>query len=328
MAAVDTFRWRARAWHLTYAGHIPAELLLAKLAGATKSIDVEGHSVVHEASNAEVPYPHTHFAWLWKASPNLHGARLMDVEFDGVTVHPHAVHKKSLRWLQHLFTHYHAGHKLSVTGKRIFVAPVGGPWQKLPASFEWNDYILTEVSTASDLIEGAQIAGVGVRSLHDVQLLQRAKRPLLFEHNFGRDTFKNLQVPEAYATGAVGTLHIWGAVNLGKTEWALAQFENPLHVTERNDLLRFRPGWHDGIVIDKIVPRERPSAGFSLQECEKLTDFTLPASIRCLYWIAEIPKRVRKIVVTNARDVWPDDPHGQIVGRRVVQLEVVERTYD
>ena len=276
---MDAFRWRARAWHLTYAGHIPHELLLKTLSKASE-IEVLGTSVVHEASNAEVPYSHTHFAWQWKRAPNLHGARIMDVEFDGATVHPHAVHKKSVKWLQHIFSRYHNGHKLDERGKPIFVAPVAGPWQHLPESFEWTDYILTEVSEAADLIEGAQVAGVGIRSLHDVMLLQRAKRPRPFEHNFSRDSFKKLCLPEAFTSGMVGTLHIWGAVRLGKSEWALSQFDNPLYVTERNDLLDFRAGVHDGIVVDKIMPRERGPGGFTLHECERLTDYTLPASIR------------------------------------------------
>ena len=80
-----------------------------------------------------------------------------------------------------------------------------------------------------------------------------------------------LALPDAYTSGAIGTLHICGAVRLRKSEWALAQFANPLHVTERIDLLNFRPGWHDGIVIDKSMPCERPSDGFTLQECEKLS---------------------------------------------------------
>lgn len=325
--AADTFRWRARLWHLTYVGHIPAELLLRQLSSVTKSNTVLGSSIVHEASDAEAPYAHTHMAWLWERAPNLHGARLMDVEYEGTMIHPHAEHRKSIKWMQLVFTRYHAGHKLGATGKSTFVAPVAGPWQQLPPCFEWNDYVLTEVSEASDLIEGAQLAGLGVRSLHDVLLLQNAKRLRPFEHNFERESFLPLWVPEAYTSGAVGTLQIWGGVNLGKTEWALAQFANPLHVTERNDLLDFRPDWHDGIVIDKMLPRERPPAGFSLHECERLTDYTLSASIRCLYKKVSIPKGIRKIVVTNERDVWPCDPHGQIVGRRVVQLQIIERTY-
>ena len=55
------------------------------------SILAIGTSVVHEKSDAEVPYDHTHFAWLWDRAPNLHGARLMDVLHSGVVVHPHAV---------------------------------------------------------------------------------------------------------------------------------------------------------------------------------------------------------------------------------------------
>ena len=322
----DGFRWRARAWHLTYRGHVPHEVLLALLRSAT-SINTLGTSVVHESSDAEAPYEHTHFAWLWERAPNLHGARLMDVELDGSIVHPHAVHKKSLHWLQHVFSRYHHGHKATPAGKPVFVAPVAGPWQELPPGFEWNDAILTEVSEASDLIEGAQLAGVGVRSLHDVLLLQQAKRPRRFEHNFSRGSFLPLTLPEAFTTRALGTLHIWGTVRLGKSEWALSQFENPLYVTERNDLLDFREGWHDGIVIDKLTPCERPPGGFTLAECERLTDFTLPASIKCLYRTARIPRGVRKIVVSNVRDVWPADPEGQLVGRRVAQLHIGGRLY-
>ena len=322
----DGFRWRSRAWHLTYVGHIPHERLLLLLNSLT-SIATLGTSIVHESSDAEVPYEHTHIAWLWERAPNLHGARLMDVEIDGVVVHPHAVHKKSLRWLQHIFTRYHHGHKLSANGKPIFVAPLAGPWQELPPGFEWNDTILTEVSEAPDLIEGAQLAGIGVRSLHDVLLLQQAKRPRRFEHNFARDSFLPLTLPELFTSRTVGTLHIWGAVRLGKSEWALAQFDNPLYVTERNDLLDFREGWHDGIVIDKLTPRERPPGGFTLAECERLTDFTLPVSIKCLYRTARIPRGVPKILVSNECEVWPDDPCGQLVGRRVVQMLIGSRLY-
>ena len=331
----DGFRWRARAWHLTYRGHLPPQTLLELLERAT-SIQTVCTSVVHEQSNAEVAYDHTHLAWLWERAPNLHGARIMDVDIDGCIIHPHAVHKKSLKWLQHIFTRYHRGHKVSAAGKPIFIAPVGGPWQVPLPNFEWNDQILMAVSEAPDLIEGAQVAGVTVRSLHDVMLLQRAKRPHPFEHNFERTSFLPLTLPELFTSGAVGTLHIWGAIRLGKSEWALAQFANPLYVTERNDLIGFREGWHDGIVIDKLMPCERPPAGFSLAECEKLTDFTLPATIKCLYQTAHIPRGVRKIVVTNECDAWPCDPHGCLVGPGVsrscisvsVYIENLKWTYD
>ena len=317
-------RWRSKLNHLTYPGHICVELLLCTLAAASSSTrQPVGTSIVHEASDAEHPYDHTHFAWWWSVAPNLHGTRLFDVIVDGVRFHPHAQHKKSWRWMQGLFLRYHMGFKTDAAGRSTFVQPVGGPWQVLPDGFEWEETIVTEVSEAHDLIAGVHAAGVKVRSVHDVLLLQNAKRPLPFEHNFDRGTFLPLELPPAFVARQVGTLHIWGAPLLGKTEWALGHFENPLLVTERNQLLEFRPGFHDGIVLDKIVPREV----FTLQECEALTDFTQPSAIRCLYKLARIPKRTPKIVVTNVQNAWPNDPLGQLLGRRIAQLHITEKTY-
>ena len=98
----DGFRWRARAWHLTYAGHVPPETLLLLLAAAT-SVPVLCTSIVHEVSDAESPYNHTHFAWYWAGPVDLHGAHIMDAIVDGQTVHPHAEHRKSLPWLRGIF---------------------------------------------------------------------------------------------------------------------------------------------------------------------------------------------------------------------------------
>ena len=98
----------------------------------------------------------------------------------------------------------------------------------------------------------------------------------------------------------------------------MAQFKEPLLVTERNVLLEFNSAIHDNIVLDKMVPADV----FSLCECEALTDFTQPAHIKRLYRCARIPKHTRKIIVTNRRYVLPSDPLGQLLGRRVVQLEI------
>ena len=316
----DEFRWRARWWHATYAGHIPACLLITLLTSVTpRSRKVVGHSIVHETSTTERPYPHTHLAWLWDGTMNLQGANLMDILHDGQWIHPHVVHKKSLKWMQAVFQRYHHGYKTSDSGKTVYVAPTAGPWQMLPAEFDWNEYVISEVSEAPDLLIGVQMAGVTVRSVNDVLLLQNNKRPAPFDHNFPRESFLHIELPERYSCGVVGTLQIYGEINLGKSECALAQFENPCYVTEKNDLLQFRADMHDGIVIDKLVPKDV----FSLKECEALTDFMQPATIKCLYKVARIPKRVRKIIVSNEQDIWPADSFGsQIVGRRVAQLKI------
>ena len=91
--------------------------------------------------------------------------------------------------------------------------------------FEWHACIITEVSEAVDVIEGAQIACMQIRSMHDVLLAQNHKRPLPFDHNFERSSFLSLELPDNFTSRAVGTLQIWGKRGLGKIEWALSQFE-------------------------------------------------------------------------------------------------------
>ena len=74
------FRWRSKLYHLTYAGHIDRALLLAVLKRYSSCKRcVLGTPIVHEISNAEVPYDHTHFAWFWDSAPNLHGACIFGV---------------------------------------------------------------------------------------------------------------------------------------------------------------------------------------------------------------------------------------------------------
>ena len=82
-------------WHLTYAGHIDKDDLISKLISIS-SIPVIGWSVVHEASDAEAPYEHTHVAWLWEKAVDLVGYHLMDVRDpnSSAPVHPNIESKK------------------------------------------------------------------------------------------------------------------------------------------------------------------------------------------------------------------------------------------
>ena len=123
------FRWRSRWWHLTYAGHIDPDVLLRLLlsVSASATLRVNGSSIVHERSDVDAPYDHTHFAWMWETAPNLRGAHLMDADVAGVRDHPHAESRKSLKWMETVFTQYHVGHKTAASGKPVVIAPVAGP---------------------------------------------------------------------------------------------------------------------------------------------------------------------------------------------------------
>ena len=317
--ARDGFSWRSKLYHLTYAGHIPKDMLLQLLLSIS-SVPVTGTSIVHEASDAEFQYDHTHFAWLWDKAVDLIGSRIMDVLWNGSIIHPNIQTRKSLKWMHLIFTRYHLGHKAGAADG--FVEPVQPPWQKLPPCFVWDEYIVTEVSEAPDLLAGVFAAGILAKSVSDVLLLQKHKRPAPFEHNFRPADFLTVALPTSYTSGNLGTLHIYGRIHLGKTEWALAQFSNPILVTTRDALGDFDPRIHDGIVFDKMRFNE-----WTVEDCESLTDYTQPAAVKLRYRLVKIPKKTRKIVVTNLKDVWPVDPCGQLVGRRVVQLHITACMY-
>ena len=213
-------------------------------------------------------------------------------------------------------------HKTDEKGKPKFIEPAGGPWQELPQQFQWSEYIVTSVSADPDLLDGVISAGIRPKNVTDVLMLQRHKRPAAFEHNFLSSTFLPQAVPQAFLTGEIATLQIYGPIRLGKTEWACAQFKNPLLVTSRDSLRGYCARVHDGIVLDKMDFRN-----WSVTDCEALTDWMQPATVPCRYGDARIPKHTRKIVVTNAEGVWPPDQHGQLVGRRVLQMCISARMY-
>ena len=74
-------------------------------------------------------------------------------------------------------------------------------------------------------------------------------------------------LPQAFVEKVVGTLQIFGKINLGKTGWACAQFSNPVYVTSRDGLRAFIPSWYDGIVVDKMEFQD-----WKVTDCESLTD--------------------------------------------------------
>ena len=52
-----------------------------------------------------------------------------------------------------------------------------------------------------------------------------------------------------------------------------------------------------------------------------------PVTCQKKFFVVSIPKRTVKIVVTNRKDAWPTDPFGQLIGRRISQLEIKNRLY-
>lgn len=100
-----------------------------------------------------------------------------------------------------------------------------------------------------------------------------------------------------------------GPPGIGKTEYAKMHFSNALMVSHMDDLLRFLPGTHDGIIFDDMDFLHMPRTSQI-----HLVDQDNDRSLHCRYNVAFIPARTPKIFTCNELCV---DSREQAVMRRV-----------
>lgn len=102
-----------------------------------------------------------------------------------------------------------------------------------------------------------------------------------------------LMEPLEFKQGQPHSHVLWGESGVGKTQFALAHFENPLFVSHMDDLLTFTSN-HDGIVFDDMSFTHLPrTAQIHLVDCDQTR------SIHCRYRTARIPRNTPKIFTTN-----------------------------
>jgi len=108
-----------------------------------------------------------------------------------------------------------------------------------------------------------------------------------------------------------------GPSGIGKTEFAIAHFANPLFVRERQELADFQAGFHDGIVFDdfRIFNNLNGRGDWTAEKQIHLLDVTRPTTVRVLYGKKTIPAETKKIFTHNERDVF-DFSH-EAIRRRV-----------
>lgn len=85
-----------------------------------------------------------------------------------------------------------------------------------------------------------------------------------------------------------------GPAGIGKTEYALAHFKNPLLVSHIDRLKSFDPDVHDGIVFDDMDFNHWP-----ITAQIHLADWNCPRDINCRYAMAHIPRHTKKIFTCN-----------------------------
>lgn len=89
---------------------------------------------------------------------------------------------------------------------------------------------------------------------------------------------------------------MWGDTHLGKTEFALAHFKNPLLVRHIDDLKKLRPQ-HDGIVFDDMSFTHWPK-----DNVKHLLDWNRTSTIHCRFSNAKIPAKTKKIFCSNSEN--------------------------
>lgn len=89
---------------------------------------------------------------------------------------------------------------------------------------------------------------------------------------------------------------MWGDTHLGKTQFALANFTNPLLVGHFDDLKRLRKE-NDGIVFDDMSFKHMP-----FDSVKHLLDWDETRSIHCRFSNAVIPANTRKIFCSNSEN--------------------------
>lgn len=117
-----------------------------------------------------------------------------------------------------------------------------------------------------------------------------------------------------------------GKTGVGKTQYALAHFGNPLLVKTKEDYARFKPGLTDGIIIDDMNTCSWAALTFL-----KLVENEMPVTMDIKYGSVRIPANMPKIICCNSETLlWPremEDETKQACLRRMLILEINKPLY-
>lgn len=95
--------------------------------------------------------------------------------------------------------------------------------------------------------------------------------------------------------------HLWGPPDKGKTQFAKAQFDNPLYVRHVDQFCDYDSTLHDGIVVDELSFTHWPAISVINMLNKKDA-----SAIHCRYRVANLPAGIRIIFLSNKLDIFYD----------------------
>ena len=308
------FRFRQKGAHLTYAGHLEYAELAGHIQEKFHNQEYKWHSLVWESSDKETAYDHTHFAFEFIEKLDSTNSRIFDFTPNmaagttGIAIHPHI----------QLFTN--DSHKYQIYEQYHLKAPIEGSLNQSTTSPRPTTTLLERIRNAPTLYDACQEAGVDIDSVSGVKAIREDKgRTPNFDHNHPDSAWVTRPITRCS--------YWWGPSGLGKTEFAVHQFKNPLLVTELDDLRNFDPTEHDGIVFDDM---QFSYPEWTTQKLIHLTDWDQTRTIKCRYTNAIIPKHTRKVFTSNmpiSETFQVGDPAGAIRRRITDNWHITEKTW-
>jgi len=288
-----TFSFQNKRVHLTYKTWLSDEDIVT-LRGKWK--DEKQFSYCHENGHGDTPYEHTHVF--------VHTEKMIKTQnvkyFDIGDIHPNI--KKVLSTeheLNILKYHRKEGVKCVQEPEREFLTA---------------DMLADEFDN-HDLFELCEKRNIPIKSMNDLKILKDAKRTRTAEKT------ERLFEPEDFTAPQLENVRcafVTGIAQVGKTQWALSHFKNPLLISEIEDLRGFTKE-HDGLVFDDMRFKHWPT-----EPAIHLCDWDMTRSIHARNHDVEIPKNTPKFFCTNREfsEYWPEDPKGAIWERFTHHVEV------
>lgn len=314
-------RLAARKWHLTYKTHVDKDDIYLML----RRKDCKMTSIVHEIGDeaeeddlsGPTPYEHTHVFVEYREKLETRNINYFDIE--GVE-HCNWQPVRSLVHQKTIVLRYHKGHKKKA-GKPHFVAPV---WIE---QIGCEEYILQEdafklIHAAPGLDEACLALGVQPKCVSDVVAIMRQQRKRGFTQLSDCVDKERFVVLDWDRTKS---LVLRGPAGIGKTQWALAQFERPILVNE-DDCLRNIPLDCDGLVFD-----EKQYNQYRGDRQVRMADVEMGGQVALRNVNADIPPRMPRIFTCNEGEHPFDMEHPvkkAALERRIVTLDRTEALFE
>lgn len=301
------FRFQGKKLLLTYKGHLDKPGLHIFI---DRKLKCECQVKICWETGA-TGYKHTHCAILIPKKPDIRDCRFFDFEHEGEVVHPNIrIPSTVYHWKN--IVNYIDKQDDNIYGE---IEVKKSQEEKLKNAIEWVNSCDTwaRVFHCPDMEIMNTISGKlqFFQNMHKFRAQHRVEKAKYTLDQFNRPAL-DLAKP----------VLLCGGKGCGKTQFALAHFNKPLYVQEKDDFAKFVEGYHDGIVIDEMSFTHWPNGSII-----NMLQLETTISVHCRYGDAKIPAGTPRIFCYNNDGIFstvvnPDAEQSGAIERRYIRIWV------